>query len=430
MPKISKPLYESEIKNARYTSDEEFKILEKELAKNNPNEKAVKKNKLADGKGLYLIIKPNGSKLWRFDFRYGNKNLSMSFGIYPEVSLKEAREKREEARELISKNINPISVKRIKRASESLTLDMVINEWLELRAKSSSEATIIQNRRMLNNITNWLGNIAIKDIKRVDIINILEKIQNKGVIETAHRLLSLMHKIYMFAVTKEYTEHNIIADIDKKSVLVPSNKNIHHPAITTPKEIKELLNNINSIEEKFKSNISVIFIFKIIPYVFVRSENIRLMRWDELYLEKGIWEIPKEKMKTHIDFVCPLSRQAVDIIKQIEPYSRHRSEFVFPSPFKADRGISGATLSDTLNKLGYQHRHTFHGFRSMFSTIAYEYYKEHGFHSDIIESCLAHKEKNRVKAAYNRESKYKYFEEKKELMQWWADWLDGLKIFS
>ena len=160
---------------------------------------------MADGKGLYLIIKPNGSKLWRFDFRYGNKNLSMSFGIYPEVSLKEAREKREEARELLSKNINPISVKRIKRASEALTLDMIINEWLELRAKSSSEATIIQNRRMLNNITNWLGNIAIKDIKRVDIINILEKIQNKGVIETAHRILSLMNKMTNLGILKEIT---------------------------------------------------------------------------------------------------------------------------------------------------------------------------------------------------------------------------------
>ncbi|RBQ29792.1 tyrosine-type recombinase/integrase [Aliarcobacter vitoriensis] len=426
MPKISKPLYESEIKNARYTTDEEFEILKNELIKSNSKEKAIKKNKLADGKGLYLIIKPNGSKLWRFDFRYGNKNLSMSFGVYPEVSLKEAREKREEARWLLSKNINPISAKRIKRASEFLTLSMVIDEWLELRSKSSSEATIIQNRRMLNNITNWLGNIAIKDIKRVDIINILEKIQNKGVIETAHRVLSLMNKIYMFAVTKEYIEHNIIADIDKKSVLVPSNKNIHHPAITLPDEIKVLLRDINSIGERFRSNISIIFIFKIIPYVFVRSENIRLMRWNEIDLEKGIWEIPKEKMKTHIDFVCPLSRQAVDIIKQIEPYSRHRSEFVFPSPFKADRGIAGATLSDTLNKLGYQNKHTFHGFRSMFSTIAYEYYKEHGFHSDIIESCLAHKEKNRVKAAYNRESKYKYYDEKKELMQWWANWLDNL----
>ena len=381
---------------------------------------------LSDGDGLYFIVRKNGSKFFRLDFRYGGKRLSMSLGTYPKISLKEARDKKDECKKLLSENINPISEKRVKKSSESLTLGMIIDEWLELRAKSSSDATVIQNRRMLKNITNWLGNIAIKDIKRVDIINILEKIQSKGVIETAHRLLSLMNKIYMFAVTKEYIEHNIIADIDKKSVLIPSNKNIHHPAITNPKEIKELINDINHIEEKLKSDISVIFIFKIIPYVFVRSENIRLMRWDELDLEKGIWEIPKEKMKTHIDFVCPLSRQAVDIIKQIEPYSRHRSEFVFPSPSKNDRGVSGATLSDTLNKLGYQNKHTFHGFRSMFSTIAYECHKEHGFHSDIIESCLAHKEKNRVKAAYNRESKYKYFEEKKELMQWWANWLDNL----
>ena len=369
---------------------------------------------LSDGDGLYFIVRKNGSKFFRLDFRYGGKRLSMSLGTYPKISLKEARDKKDECKKLLSENINPISEKRVKKSSESLTLGMIIDEWLELRAKSSSDATVIQNRRMLKNITNWLGNIAIKDIKRVDIINILEKIQSKGVIETAHRLLSLMNKIYMFAVTKEYIEHNIIADIDKKSVLIPSNKNIHHPAITNPKEIKELINDINHIEEKLKSDISVIFIFKIIPYVFVRSENIRLMRWDELDLEKGIWEIPKEKMKTHIDFVCPLSRQAVDIIKQIEPYSRHRSEFVFPSPSKNDRGVSGATLSDTLNKLGYQNKHTFHGFRSMFSTIAYECHKEHGFHSDIIEACLAHKEKNRVKAAYNRESKYKYIEEKRD----------------
>ena len=400
------------------------KLTELELKK-----AAVKEDKdynLSDGDGLYFIVRRNGSKFFRLDFRYGGKRLSMSLGTYPKISLKEARDKKDECKKLLSENINPISEKRVKKSSESLTLGMIIDEWLELRAKSSSEATVTQNRRMLKNITNWLGNIAIKDIKRVDIINILEKIQNKGIIEIAHRLLSLMNKIYMFAVTKEYIEHNIFADIDKKSVLIPSNKNIHHPAITIPSEIKELLKDINSIEEKFKSDISVIFIFKIIPYVFVRSENIRLMRWDELDLEKGIWEIPKEKMKTHIDFVCPLSRQAVDIIKQIEPYSRHRSEFVFPSPSKNDRGVSGATLSDTLNRLGYKNRHTFHGFRSMFSTNAYECYKEHGFHSDIIESCLAHKEKNRVKASYNRESKYKYFEEKKELMQWWADWLDKI----
>lgn len=135
MPKISKPLSDTEIKNAKYTTDEEFELLKKKLEESNSNVKAIKKNKLADGKGLYLIIKANGSKVWRFDFRYGNKNLSMSFGVYPEVTLKEAREKREEARQLLANNINPISAKRIKKASESLTLQNVIDEWIELRKK-------------------------------------------------------------------------------------------------------------------------------------------------------------------------------------------------------------------------------------------------------------------------------------------------------
>jgi integrase len=405
MPKISKPLTTTEVKNYK------------------PESKMYKK---PDGKGLWLIIKPNGTKSWRYDFRYGGKNLSMSFGIYPEIGLKEAREKREEARELLSKNINPISEKRIKKASESLTLGNVIDEWIELRKKGRSEATVTQNKRMFKNITDWLGNVAIKDVKRVNIINILEKVQNRGTIETAHRLLSLINKVYMYAVTKEYVEHNIIADIDRKAVLVANKKNTHLPAVTEHKDIKQLLNDINTIGNKYKSDISTVFIFKIIPYVFVRSENIRLMEWDELDLEHAIWDIPKEKMKMNVDFICPLPIQAVNILKQIEPYSRHRSKYVFPSPTKNDRGVSGATLSETLNRLGYQDIHTFHGFRSMFSTIANELYKEHGFHSDIIEACLAHKEKNRVRAAYNRESKYKYFEEKKELIQWYADWLVSL----
>ena len=405
MPKISKPLTTTEVKNYK------------------PESKMYKK---PDGKGLWLIINPNGTKFWRYDFKYGNKNLSMSFGIYPEIGLKEARDKREEARELLTNNINPISVKRIKKASESLTLQNVIDEWIELRKKSSSEATIIQNKRILKNISDWLGSMAIKDIKSVNIITALERMQNRGIIESAHRLLSIMNKIYMYAVTKEYIENNIIANIDKSTILGPNKKDAHLPALIEPKDIKQLLIDINLIGEKFKSDISTIFIFKLIPYVFVRSENIRLMCWDDLDLENGIWEIPKEKMKMKIDFVCPLPTQAIKILKQIEPFSKHRGKFVFPSPYKNDRGVSGATLSDTLNKLGYQNKHCFHGFRSMFSTISHELYKEHGFHSDIIEACLAHKEKNKIKAAYNRESKFKYFEEKKELIQWWANWLDKL----
>lgn len=408
MPKISKPLTASEVRNYK------------------PQSKMYKK---PDGRGLWILIKPNGRKSWRYDFRYGKKNLSMSFGVYPEIGLKEAREKREEARELLSNNINPISDKKIKKASEALTFNDVVNEWIDLRRESVSKNTVLSNSRILKNATILLGNVSIKDVRRIDIVSILQKYQkDKGVLESAHRLFSLLNKVYMLAVTKEYVPHNIISDIDKESVLIPKKNDTHFAAIVEEREIKQLLIDINSIGKKFRSDISTIFIFKIIPYVFVRSENIRLMCWDDIDLEKGVWEIPKEKMKMKVDFVFPLPKQAINILMQIEPFSRNKSRFVFPSPYKNDRGVSGATLSDTLNKLGYQNKHTFHGFRSMFSTTAHELYKEHGFHSDIIESCLAHKEKNKVKAAYNRESKYKYFDEKKILIQWYSDWLDKIKM--
>jgi integrase len=398
------------------------KLTELELKKAQIREKDYN---LSDGDGLYFIVRKNGSKFFRLDFRYGGKRLSMSLGVYPQTSLKEARDKTADAKKLLENNINPISEKKLKKTTEEITLNFVIDKWLEIRKLNTSEATWKTNQRILKNVKDKIGNVAIKDIERKDYIEIILNVQKKGRIETGLRILSLVFKVYQFAVTNGYVERNIIVDIDKNATLL-KNKEKHLPALTEKEDIKQLLKDINSIEDRFRSDISTIFIFKLIPYVFVRSENIRLMCWDDLDLEKGLWAIPKEKMKMNVDFVCPLPKQAIKLIKEIEPYTINRSKYVFPSPQKNDRGITGSTLADTLNRLGYQNRHCFHGFRSMFSTIAHELYKEHGFHSDIIESCLAHKEKNRIKASYNRESKFKYFEEKKELIQWWADWLDNL----
>ncbi len=400
------------------------KLTELELKKAQVKDKDYN---LSDGDGLYFVIRKNGSKFFRLDFRYGGKRLSMSLGVYPKTTLTEARDKTLEAKKLLNNNINPISEKKLNKISEEISLNFVINKWLEIRKLNSSENTYLTNQRILKNVSDKIGNVAIKDIQRQNYIDLILDIQKKGRIETGLRILSLLFKIYQFAVTNGYIEHNIIVDIDKESTLL-KNKMTHLPAITEKKEIKQLLKDIYSLEDRFRSHISTIYIFKLIPYVFVRSENIRLMCWDDLDLEKGYWAIPKEKMKMNVDFVCPLPSQAIKLIKEIEPFTRHRSKYVFPSPQKSDRGVAGATLADTLNRLGYQNRHCFHGFRSMFSTIAHELYKEHGFHSDIIEACLAHKEKNRVKASYNRESKFKYFDEKRELIQWWADWLDKLLI--
>lgn len=408
MPATVKPLTDTEIRKAK-PKDKEYK--------------------LSDGNGLFLLIRKSGNKMWRFDFSYGGKRKSMSFGTYPRVSLKEARESRERAKEQLLKNINPITYKNSQKLEEGINLNFIVSKWLDLRKLNSSPATVTQNERILKNVTSPLGNFALKDIKRVDIISALQVVQKKGNIETAHRLFSLLDKIFKFAVTNEYVERNIIGDIDKSSILVKNSEN-HLPAITEPNEIKELLKDINTIQEKFKTDISTALILKIVPYVFVRSANIRLMRWKELDLEKGIWTISKKNMKvsTNNDFIFPLPIQAIQILKNVEIYSKNRSEFVFPSPYKNDRGVAGATLSDTLNKLGYKNKHTFHGFRSMFSTVCNDNMKSHGFNSDIIEACLAHKDRNAVRRAYNRESKMKYFDEKKELIQWYANWLDILLI--
>lgn len=397
------------------------------IKKSKPKEKDYK---ISDGLGLYLLVKTNGTKMWRFDFSYGKQRKSMSFGVYPLVSLKDARAERLNAKKLLCENKNPIVYKNKKSLSEEITLNYVVDEWILLLSQFNSKKTIDTKKRILKNVLVKLGNFPIKDITRIDIIHIIDTIQSKDLLPTARRLFQLIIKVYMFAVTKEYVPHNIIADIDKTTILIPE-KDVNYPAITDPVEITQLLYDIwVSLPKNFKTDISTIFIFKLIPYVFVRSDNIRLMKWDEIDFEKMIWIIPKEKMKMKVDFIIPLPTQAIRILKEIEPYSRHLSKFVFPSMYKNDRSVCGGTLSATLIKLGYKGRHTFHGFRSMFSTNANILKKEHGEDSSIIECCLAHKEKNKVKSIYDREEKYKYLENKRIVVQWYADWLDNLFLIK
>ena len=197
-------------------------------------------------------------------------------------------------------------------------------------------------------------------------------------------------------------------------------------AITNEDDVKELINDIQSFEDLFKADITTIIALKLAPLVTLRPFNLCSLEWSEINFEKEYLDVPANKMKTKKDFVMPLSKQAIKILKTIEPFSSHKSKYVFPSPTSNIKNINDATINHALKKLGYKDRHCTHGFRSTFSTITHEKVKEHGFSSDIIESCLAHEEQNQVKASYNRSSKMKYFEEKKELMQWWADWLDNL----
>jgi integrase len=403
MPKIATPLTDTKIKTSK------------------PKEKDYK---LSDGQGLFLLVKTNGTKLWRFDFNFVSKRQTMSFGIYPEVSLKEAREKREKARENIKFFINPIESKSSNFELDT-TFKFVADKWLDLQKDDWSESNytkIVGN--IVNNAYPFLGNKNIKDISRKDILKLIERMEQRNATEYASRLLSNIQRIYKYAVTNEYVEHNIIADIDKRNSL-KKRKTENHPALTKKEDIKQLLKDIGRYGIDFMADISTIYALKLAPYLALRPYNLRSLEWNEINFEKELIEIPKEKMKMDKDFVLPLSKAALQILKEIEKF-KSDSKYLFYSSTSKIRCISENTINHALHKMGYKDKHTGHGFRAMFSTLAHEHISEHGFHSDIIESCLAHSEKNAIKAAYNRESRFKYLEEKRKLMQWWADWLDKL----
>ena len=400
MPKIVKPLTDTEIKGAK------------------PKEKVYK---LSDGQGLYLYIQTNGTKYFRFDYTFENKRKSMSFGIYPNTTLKKARELREETRQLIQNGINPLAEKN-DTTDNIVTFLKIAKDWLDIMKSEWKEVTYKKAKGTILNNTVSIQNRDIKEIKRLDIIALLKEMELRGVYESADRLLTNLNRIYKYAVTYNYVEHNIIADIDKKNILKTPKKN-HFAAITKENELKELINDINNYGELYNADISTVYALQLAPYVFLRPFNLRNLEWSEINLEQDIIEIDKSKMKTNKDFVLPLCDSAKKILLGIKPYSYEKSEYVFPSPTSNLKPISDATLNHALMKLGYKDKHTTHGFRATFSTIVHEHISEHGLNSDIIESCLAHSEKNKIKAAYNRDSRMKYINEKRELIKWWEQFI-------
>ncbi len=426
MPKIVKPLTDKEIKNAKYTSKEEYEQLKK-IAKLNNKEKPKLNNKLSDGQGLYLIIKENGTKFFQFDFSFENKRKSMSFGVYPDTSLSEARALKDKTKKLLKQNINPIVEKNISHEDNINTFKNISEKWLSKMKKEWVNKTYVKVENVIkNHAYPYIGNKLIENITITDILNIIDRMNKKGIHGSADKLMGNFNRIYKYAVTYNYVKHNIIADIDKKNIIISTRHN-HMNAVTKENEIKELMKDINNFENLYKASITTIVALKLAPFVALRPSNLRSLEWNEVNFEKMILDIPGEKMKNKKDFILPLSKQAIEILKMIEPFSKHKSKYVFPSPTSNLKCLSDATVNHALMKIGYKDRHCTHGFRSTFSTITHEKIKEHEFNSDIIESCLAHEERNQVKASYNRSSKMKYFEEKKELMQWYADWLDKLK---
>ncbi len=379
----------------------------------------VKDKRYPDGNGLYLLVTAKGAKLWRYNFSFQGKKYIHFIGKYPALSLKEARKLHTEARTQIQKGVNPVDEKRkkkleIKRATSNTFKD-VSEDYLKMRKDSLAKSTYLRYVSALKrDFYPFIGSMAMDKITRKDLISIATSVQNRGALETAHRYLNLANQIWKYALQFDKVEHNIVADIDK-TIALKKFKNTQYKTITNPKRIGELLRAI----EDYTGSFTTKHLLRLLPYVFVRSANIRFAEWNEFDLVNKVWIIPAEKMKSRKEHKIPLCTQAIKILEEVAVYTKD-SKYVFHSPLSRTRPLTDVAISSALKRLDFGNEIVPHGFRAMFSTIAYE----HKFRGEAIEALLAHQDENKVRSAYNRAD---YEDEKRELIEWYGEYLEGLK---
>jgi integrase len=376
---------------------------------------AEKPRKLFDGGGLYLLVNPNGSRWWRLKYRVDGKEKLISLGTYPTVSLKDARLRRDEARVQLSKGIDPSLQRRAKGLAADDTFEAIAREWY----KKFSHAWVPAHgdrilRRLVRDIFPWLGSKPIATISAPQLLACLRRIESRGAVETAHRALQNCGQVFRYAVATGRAERDPSRDLRGS---LPPVKERHHASITEPTAIGALLRAIDG----YQGSIVTKSALQLAPLVFVRPVELRTAEWSEIDLDAAEWRIPAGKMKMREKHVVPLSKQAVAILKTLEPVTSKRSIYVFPSVRSVERPMSENTVLAGLRRLGYGiGEMTGHGFRSMASTLL----NEQGWHRDAIERQLAHAERDNVRAAYNYAE---HLPERRRMMQAWANYLDLLR---
>jgi integrase len=377
-----------------------------------------KQRKLFDERGLYLLIHPNGSRYWRFKYRHAGREKLLALGTYPDVTLKRAREKRDEARKRVADGIDPSVEKQASKAANTQTLRLVYEEWLSKSEKVQSLAKSTRHKdqsRLETYILPTLGSRPIASIKPADLLLCLQRMEAKGIHESAARARSLIGRIFRYAIATQRADRDITQDL-RGALTTPKTKNM--PAITEPKRIGELLRAI----EGYSGQPSTAYALKLAPLVFVRPGELRGAEWSEFELDgkDPEWRIPASRMKMGEHHIVPLSRQSVALLKELHRITGH-GKFLFPSLRTNARPMSNNTVNAALRRLGFSGEEMVgHGFRAMASTCL----NEQGWHPDVIELQLAHKERNKVRAAYNRAQR---IPERRKLMQAWADYLDSLR---
>lgn len=376
-------------------------------------------DKHADGKGMYLLIKEAG-RYWRMDYRFMDKRKTLALGVYPEISLAKARKRRDKARELLAEGCDPSAAKQdeqqAKQAEAANTFERVAREWLE--KTSASRAAITQNK-----VQTWLekdvfphiGHMPMRSIGPRDVLDkVVRRMEQRGVIDTTHRIKQLCGQVFRYAVVTGSAERDVTSDL--KDALQKKVK-VHHAAVTEPKAAGELMRAIYG----YTGHPTTVAALKLAPLVFVRPGELRTAEWAEIDLEAAEWRIPGSKMKMGHDHIVPLCGQAVDILRSIQPLTG-AGRYVFPSIRTGQRPMSENTVNSALRALGYPTEvHTGHGFRALARTILDEVLE---VRVDLIEHQLAHTVKDPNGRAYNRTA---HLPARRKMMQKWGDYLDKLR---
>lgn len=372
--------------------------------------------KIADGEGLFLLVMPSGSKYWRLKYFFSGKEKLLALGVYPEITLADARERRSHARKVLAAGNDPGEAKKEARRVATLnaanTFEAVSREWYENRKHEWVPTTAVTVlARLERHILPKLGRKPIADINAPEVLAMLRVVEGRGTLETARRVMQICGQVFMYAIATGRAERNPVPDL-RGAIKTPVAK--HHSYLNAT-DLPEYLRQLDVYDGSLQTKLALRFLL----LTFVRTNELRGAEWTEIDWDNAEWRIPAERMKMRELHVVPLSRQAVAVLRELERFTGYR-QFVFPNHHNPATFMSENTMLYALYRMGYHSRATGHGFRSTASTIL----NEHGFAADVIERQLAHNERNSVRAAYNHAQ---YLPERRRMMQWWADYLDEAK---
>ena len=365
---------------------------------------------LGDGQGLSLLIEPNGSKSWRFRYRFAGKPKMISLGVYPTITLADARSRRDDARKLVAEGKNPSEVRKeqkiaLQTESES-AFEKIATEWHQMKSAKWSEGYASDIMEAFqNDIFPYVGTRPVGEIKPLELLNVLRKIEKRGALEKMRKVRQRCSEVFRYAIATGRAEFNPAADLSSALDVHQSN---HFPFLKAD-EIPDFLRALNG----YTGSRLVLIATKLLMITGVRTIELRAALWSEFDLDNAIWEIPAERMKMRRSHLVPLSTQALDLLNELKILTGNY-RYVFPGRNDPNKPMSEASINQVIKRIGYGGRVTGHGFRHTLSTVLHE----NNYSTDWIEMQLAHSDKNSIRGTYNHAQ---YLEKRRDMMQWYSD---------